>query len=634
METCLQSFIPGDLLPDESIWLQHVSYQSVLNEISNTWVQRNSDINSKPMHKLDHKALSIKQQELSEIIELSRSLNKIIAQSLNNEWVFLLFDQDGNVIYAENDRLNYLTGLFYDFLTDSRFHIYEELLKGKTIEAEMHLMNCPLAKSNRSVIIPIFNYYHELQCIMTYSLFNSDQLTNDLRVKIWLGTLLIRERLISQQYTSCYTNSMINGITDCVLILDDNLNIIHINRCTLALLGTTEYDMIGKPITDFLDKRDQKNPAKIINADSISFRKVCKTITCSIIKQQALETLNSNRCQYMITFRPQVNDPGYSGISGRQDSPFNRLVGESSEMRRIITLAGRIAKKPSAVLIEGETGTGKELFARAIHEDSEREGPFVPVNCGALPRELMQSELFGYEDGAFTGAKKGGRIGKFELANHGTLFLDEIGEMPLDMQVSLLRILQDKTVTPLGSNSKRTVDVRIIAATNKNLRKMVEDGDFREDLYYRINVMNIIMPPLRQRPEDIPLIAQYLLKKLCRENNMNVPSIEKDVLRILREYDWPGNVRELNNAIEHALFISGNDLLTTDLLPSYLLERSDNNILRLNSIQDFEAVAIMKALDASGGNITVTAKELGITRATLYKKIRAYDIGMPYRRPV
>jgi len=634
METCLQDFIPGDLFPDESIWFQHVSYQSVLNEISNTWVHRISNIDSKPAHKLDHKALRIKQQELNDIIELSYSLNKIISQSLNSEWIFLLFDRDGNVIYAYNDRLNYLTGLFYDFLTDKRFHIYEELLKGNTIEAEMHLMNCPLGKYNQSIFIPIFNYYHELQCIMTYSLFDSNRLTNDLRVKICLGTLLIKERLISKQYTSCYTNSVINGITDCVMILDDRLNIIHVNRCTLALLGMTEYDMIGKPITDFLDKRDKEYTAKITNADSLSFNKGCMTIPCSIIKHQVLETLNSNRYQFMMTFRPNVNDTGYCGISGRSDSPFSRLVGESLEMKRVIKLAGRISKKPSAVLIEGETGTGKELLAKAIHEVSEREGPFVPVNCGALPRELLQSELFGYEDGAFTGAKKGGKIGKFELANHGTLFLDEIGEMPLDMQVSLLRFLQDKTVTPLGGNSKRMVDVRVIAATNKNLRKMVEDGDFREDLYYRINVMNIIMPPLRRRPEDIPLIAQYHLKKLCRENNMKVPSIEKDVLRILKEYDWPGNVRELNNVIEHALFISEDDLITTALLPPYLLEHRGNNILQLNSIKDFEAVAIKKVLEESGGNITASAKRLGITRATLYKKIRAFNIDMPYIRSV
>ncbi len=306
-------------------------------------------------------------------------------------------------------------------------------------------------------------------------------------------------------------------------------------------------------------------------------------------------------------------------------SPFNKLIGETPVTKKIKLTAKNIAKKPCNVLIRGESGTGKELLAEAIHWESGRKGPFVPINCGAIPRELLQSELFGYEEGTFTGARKGGRKGKFEIADCGTLFLDEIGEMPTDMQVSLLRVLQDKMITRLGGNVQKKVDVRIIAATNTNLEEAIARGAFREDLYFRLGVVNITTPPLRQRQDDIPLITKHVLKSLCQEYQLHEPVIEKEVMVLLKNYYWKGNVRELRNVVESALLTCTGDRIARESLPNYLLQTREN-VHAMGNIQNYEKKAVIDALNSSNGNISRAAKILGITRNTLYKKIDEFNI--------
>jgi transcriptional regulator with PAS, ATPase and Fis domain len=284
--------------------------------------------------------------------------------------------------------------------------------------------------------------------------------------------------------------------------------------------------------------------------------------------------------------------------------------------------AKKAAKVASTVLLEGESGTGKEIIARAIHRESGRPGAFVPVNCGAIPKELIESELFGYEEGAFTGAKRGGMKGKFELADQGTLFLDEIGEMPLEMQVRLLRVLDDKTITRVGGSKPQAVDVRVIAATNRNLKEEIRAGRFREDLYFRLNVVNITLPPLRARKTDIPLLANYFVRLFCKQFQREEVLIPEETMALLCRYDWPGNVRELRNVIESALIFTEGKILTPESLPAYLREHLPiSRERKKGKLREYEEEIVWETLKMYEGNISRAARALGISRNTLYRKI-------------
>ncbi|NMA69835.1 MAG: sigma-54-dependent Fis family transcriptional regulator, partial [Desulfitobacterium sp.] len=296
------------------------------------------------------------------------------------------------------------------------------------------------------------------------------------------------------------------------------------------------------------------------------------------------------------------------------------------EIRRTIEKA--IPYHPN-VLIEGETGTGKEVIARTIHNLSGRKGEFVPINCGAIPAELLESELFGYEEGAFTGAKKGGNLGKFAWADEGTIFLDEIGEMPLSMQVSLLRFLQDKTIIPVGSNTPRKLDVQIIAATNRNLEEEIAKGNFRSDLYYRLNVVNIYLPPLRERKDDLPWLINLLLKELKEQYDHKV-QITEEADELLKKYHWPGNVRELRNVLERGFIHSDGGWIASRDLPQFITANISQSAEKPSNLRESpenkEKKMILEALEVCQGNISATARKLGISRVTLYKKIHNFGI--------
>ncbi len=301
---------------------------------------------------------------------------------------------------------------------------------------------------------------------------------------------------------------------------------------------------------------------------------------------------------------------------------FENIIAKSARMQKVIEIIKIVAKSNATVLVTGESGTGKELVARAIHAQSYRkERPFVAVSCAALPESLLESELFGHEKGAFTGAHIQ-RRGKFEAANRGTLFLDEIGEMSANIQVHLLRVLEEKEFTRVGGNELIRVDVRVISATNKEMRKAIGSGQFREDLYYRLNVVTIELPPLRERREDIPLLAQHFLKKFARENQKEVTGFSPESNNFLLKYDWPGNVRELENAVERAVILAGGPLIQlTDLPQDSLLARQMRG-----SLTELEKEHIKQVLSQTRGNCTQAAKILGISRMTLYNKIKAYEL--------
>lgn len=309
----------------------------------------------------------------------------------------------------------------------------------------------------------------------------------------------------------------------------------------------------------------------------------------------------------------------------------NELIGKSQKFFEVIELAERIAITESSVLIQGETGTGKELIAKLIHKKSIRtNGPFIKINCAAINDNLLESELFGYEKGAFTGAVKS-KKGRFELANKGTIFLDEIGDISPAMQVKILRVLQEKEFEKIGGELTTKVDVRIISATNKNLSKEVINNNFREDLFYRLNVVPITMPALRERSEDVKILAEYFLRKTGNTNNQKTKSINEEGITVLQNYSWPGNVRELENLIERLSVITLENEISADLISSHLNPQSQkfsnyNNLSLDDALFSFEKSLIIDALKQTNGNKNKAAKLLKINTSTLYYKLEKYDL--------
>ncbi len=317
----------------------------------------------------------------------------------------------------------------------------------------------------------------------------------------------------------------------------------------------------------------------------------------------------------------------------RAEYSFDDLVGKSREFKAVKDIAKKVAKTHSNLLITGESGTGKELFAHAIHNASSRFlGPFIKINCAAIPGELLESELFGYEDGAFTGARKGGKKGKFELANEGTILLDEIGDMSINMQAKILRVLQDKEVERLGGSTLQKVDVRIIASTNKSLEELVKKGKFREDLYYRLNVIRINLPPLRDRKEDIEDLCTALKRKIASKLGIYVEGFSNKALEYMNSYGWPGNIRELENIIERGVNLLDSDLIIRENhLPSRITKYNNKGIVKENKqlkdiVEEIEKEIILDCLQKNHGNKNKTAKILGISRTGLYKKMDRYNM--------
>lgn len=313
---------------------------------------------------------------------------------------------------------------------------------------------------------------------------------------------------------------------------------------------------------------------------------------------------------------------------------INDIVGGTPEILSCKEKIRKVAKFNSNVLILGESGVGKELFAHAVHNESQkRDMPFISLNCSAIPENLLESEFFGYEEGSFTGAKKGGNMGKFELANGGTIFLDEIGEMPYHMQAKILRVLQEKEIERIGGKSSIKLDVRVICATNRNLEEMVRKGKFREDLYYRLHVLTIEVPPLRNRKNDIPLLIDRYLAELYRESGL-LRHIPENVMEILKNYSWPGNIRELKNVVEKIYVNSEDANISINDLPPYIINSSVKDKLSDPDaglgkiIESVEKEIIMNTLKECNYNKSVTAKKLNIPRATLYRKIEEYRLDM------
>lgn len=338
-----------------------------------------------------------------------------------------------------------------------------------------------------------------------------------------------------------------------------------------------------------------------------------------------------------LTVRRLSDDVNFLSGELKQRFQYQEMIGKSPRMQEVYGLIEKLKNVDSNVTITGESGTGKELVARALHFSGKRKNErFVVINCAAIPENLLEDELFGHKRGAFTGATQD-KKGRFEIANRGTVFLDEIGDMPLGLQSKLLRVIQQKEFTPLGSTDTRKVDVRIIAATNRNLKKLVSEGKFREDLYYRLNVINIHMPALRERKEDIPLLCKYFIKLFNREQNKNVQRLSPEAEKLLLLYDYPGNVRQLANIIEHAMILTNREVIGVESLPAEVHSKSQHAIVHIKDaelrellagmpIKEVERIIIETTLTQNGGRRELTARQLGISVRSLYNKIKEYKL--------
>ncbi len=423
---------------------------------------------------------------------------------------------------------------------------------------------------------------------------------------------------------SHYYRSIFNSVSDAIITIDNYGVICEINTCAEKLINEKAGNIIGKRIQDILN----------FNPVSHNLSDYLNTTNTSLPNQRNYKILKeipktdfTGRPNGRIIFLDsncKNKKAANTNITHTNTYTFNDLIGDSTMFTRLKTQAKKAAKSDANILITGESGTGKELLAQSIHNESNRcNGPFVSVNCGAVPHDLIESEFFGYEGGAFTGANIKGKKGKFEQANNGTLFLDEIGEMPNDLQIRLLRVLQERKIVKVGGNKSIDVDVRIIAATNKNIEQEVKTNRFRTDLYFRLNVVHFHMPKLIQRKKDIPLLVDFFLNKYAVNNNYQPITIEKPALKALCIYNWPGNIRQLENAIQHAtIFMSKNTIRLNDL-PPYIHKQT---VTENNPLDENEKQIILNVLKQTEHNITQAAAILNISRNTLYKKLKKYNI--------
>ena len=428
--------------------------------------------------------------------------------------------------------------------------------------------------------------------------------------------------------------TLVNGIDKAIVSIDVDGNIDKYNL-KFKKVFNLENNINGKNIFKLLEfiKKPSRDNFKKEKSHSFNYKldghelKGIYNINEIILKKELKG--------YVIDFIDNKDAiKNYNKINKDYSITLENIIGNSSVINSVKKEALIASKSTSTVLITGESGTGKELFARAIHNHSNRcENPFVAVNCAAIPDNLLESELFGYEEGAFTGAKKGGKLGKFEIANKGTIFLDEIGDMSLHLQAKLLRVLQEKELNKIGAKSNKFIDVRIIAATNKDLEKMVLKGTFREDLYYRLNVIPISLPNLRQRKDDIPDLIDFMIKEYSRKLEKHVTGIDKNVLDVMLEYKWPGNIRELQNIIEYGVNMSIGEIITLDVIPNKLKNVELEEVLvqndKIRTLEELEKAEIIKALHKYKDykkDKELVAKSLGISRATLYRKLEKYKI--------
>ncbi|MBP1970779.1 PAS domain S-box-containing protein [Virgibacillus natechei] len=439
-----------------------------------------------------------------------------------------------------------------------------------------------------------------------------------------------------------WIEEMIDSINDGILVIDVEGVVQFVNKEYTNITGVKEADIVGQPLAEVRKGAVLPNALKDGKRREGVYRKegeveyiidtapvykgeeiVGAVSVCKSLNEVHYLTRELHRSQERIARLEKA-----VGTINRAKYTFENIIGREGGLRSTIELAKKAAHSNLNILIQGESGTGKELFAHALHNESDRASlPFIPINCAAIPSSLLESELFGYEEGSFTSSKKGGKVGLFELADHGTLFLDEIGDMPYDLQAKLLRVLQERSVRKVGGLMEKEINIKIIAATNKDLVRLVEKDRFREDLYYRLSGIPISVPPLRDRKEDIPLYIDYVIEK--EQAGGSAVRLKEDVMRVLKQYDWPGNARELIHSVQYALSMTETTFIELENLPEVIYHHvSKTSIPQQQTlkemIRNIEQEIIWETIQIYGDTLKgkkKAADRLGISLATLYNKL-------------
>lgn len=429
-------------------------------------------------------------------------------------------------------------------------------------------------------------------------------------------------------------DTILDSIADGVFTVDENWQITSFNKAAEDIIGIQRQEAIGRRCCDIFKasicetscalRKTMETGKPIINQVIYILDNAGERIPISI-STALLKDNDGKVIGGVETFR-DLTPIEHLRRELENRYSFHDIISKNSKMLEIFDLLPTVAESDSTILIEGESGTGKELIARAIHNlSSRKDKPIITINCGALPDSLLEAELFGYKAGAFTGAQRD-KPGRFAIAEGGTIFLDEIGDISPALQVRLLRVLQEKTFEPLGATKSATADVRIVAASNKNLARLVKSGKFREDLYYRINVIKLVLAPLRDRKEDIPLLIDHLLNQFSTIKKKHIKDISPDALAILMNHDYPGNIRELKNIVEHAFVLCQKSIIGVNNLPDYLKPVEQESKIEASTFGDLEAKMILSVLRKHNWNRLKTAAELGIHKTTLWRKMKRHGL--------
>ncbi len=478
----------------------------------------------------------------------------------------------------------------------------------------------------------------------------------------WLGYIHVADfctKIVTKHnQLQAYVDTILDTIDESCTVIDKDKRVLFWTKGAEKIFDVQYGDIIGKPITDFFKPERLEILNTIKTGTSVRHRQ-------HKARENLVVMINSNPVYYDdeiigavvsetdITSQIHLNNELYNASTKlfhleqevTSNNPFKNIRGNSTSLKQTMNLVEKASTTDANILIYGESGVGKELFAKAIHNLREEvNAPYIAINCGAIPSSLFESEIFGYEKGAFSGADQKGKKGKVELAKNGTLFLDEIGEMPLDMQVKILRLLQEKKFFQVGGTKEIEVDFRVVAATNKDLSQLVDEGKFREDLYYRLNVVSLEIPPLRKRPEDIIELTHYFLYECSTKYNRPIHGISQTIMQALLKHKWPGNIRELKNVIERLVVFSEDGQIKLEDLPfemdSFIQSISNKDSQHFtfpskgderplkNQLEDYERDIILRELDKTNGNKLECAKNLDVTRATLYNRMRRLGIDL------
>ena len=608
---------------------------------------------------INHSKIMLTGDELKKILEVNKELIEIskpyidmVAESVDDkDFIIILTDKNGCILYIrgaseirdELEKLNLKVGAYMDEKNMGTNAMSMAISEDRCIQITAKEHYISIFQSLTCSAAPIHNSKGEI--IGTLNLTGKSNMKHPHTLGLVIfGVKAIEneilrintKNILNQTYN--YMKTVIENVDKGIIIIDTYGKIININELGLKILDKKNHNLINEDINYIVP--NFKNIIERMSKNNESLRREIKLSHNSKYKTEVIlkGIKHGDKVIGIVATLGKIREKDIESSFTGAFFTFSDIIGKSDAIKNVITNCKIIANSPSTVLIQGESGTGKEVLAQAIHNYSIRKNnKFIAINCGAIPWNIIESELFGYEEGTFTGGKKGGKIGKIELANGGTLFLDEIGDMPLDMQVKLLRVLQEGRVTRLGGSKEIPVDMRVIAATNKNLKIEVREGRFREDLFYRLCVIPIKLPPLRERSGDINLLIEYFLRAKSLKLEKDIPKLSDKLMERLLSYEWKGNIRQLENCIENIVNLNG------ELSPDFLDEFEDINkeIVKKNNIIDskdvsnknlnldfIEREAIINAIKYNEYNITRTAKALGVSRNTLYLKIKKYNLNI------